>query len=278
MTPRNILRDAVALLEAAGVPDSRTDASLLLSSVTGIPALSLRLDTETELTSSVLAHFDELLQRRITREPLQYILGEVSFYGRTFQVDPRVLIPRSETELLCEWALEKLRPVSAPKVLDLCCGSGCIGLTVKAERQDAAVTLSDISRDALDVTVRNASGLSLNVETCCGDLFSAVHGRTYDLILSNPPYIPSDECPVLQAEVLREPVSALDGGADGLDFYRRIVKEAPDHLTSAGMLLMEIGIGETDRILDFLTAEGFSETEVRKDYAGIDRMVFARLG
>ena len=278
MTPRDAIRNASVQLGAAGVPNSRTDASLLLSAVTGLPALSLRLDSETVLSASVISRFEGLLRRRLTREPLQYILGEVSFYGRSFRVDPRVLIPRSETELLCEWALELLRPLSAPQVLDLCCGSGCIGLTVKAERQDASVTLSDLSRDALAVASANADSLSLKVDFCHGDLFSAVPCRSFDLILSNPPYIPSDDCLTLQDEVRREPFSALDGGPDGLDFYRRIISEAPDYLNPSGMLLMEIGIGETDRILELLSGRGFSGAEIRKDYAGIDRMIFARLG
>ena len=148
MNPRSLLLDTARLFRKNGILDPETDAALLLSSLTGLAPLSLRLNSDMALDDAVLTKYQALVARRLQRVPVQYILGETYFCGRRFQVDARVLIPRPETELLCEWALDLLRNASSPRILDLCCGSGCIGLTLKAERPDAAVTLSDISSDA----------------------------------------------------------------------------------------------------------------------------------
>ncbi len=170
MNPRELIRSTAETFRAAGIPDPDTDAALLLSHLLRRPPLELRLDTDTELDSAVLDAFAALAGRRAERVPVQYLLNESPFYRRMFHVDTRVLIPRPETELLCEWALSVISGLSSPRVLDLCCGSGCIGLTVKAERPDAIVTLSDISRDALDVAAANAARYSLQVSLRCGDL------------------------------------------------------------------------------------------------------------
>lgn len=277
MTPRELIRTSAERFRAAGVPDPENDAALLLSRLAGRPALELRLDTDTELNDSVLSAFRELEAKRLNRIPLQYLLGEAPFYCRAFLVDSRVLIPRPETELLCEWALDVVRDISSPRILDLCCGSGCIGLTLKAERPDAVVTLSDVSQDALDVAAANASRLSLSVALCRSDLLEAFTPFSFDLIVSNPPYIPSAECSRLQPEVMREPRLALDGGADGCDLYRRIAESAVSVLSHGGKLLMELGVGESAILSAILADCGYSRTEIRKDYAGIDRMILASL-
>ena len=275
MTPRELIRTATVKLRAAGIPDPENDASLLLAHLTGRHALGLRLDTETEMDSASISAYDDLVDQRLNRIPLQYLLGEAPFCGRLFKVDPRVLIPRPETELLCEWALDILKGISSPQVLDLCCGSGCIGLTIKAERPDAAVTLTDLSGDALNVTAVNADRLSLDVTIRQADLFDSLSGSSFDLIVSNPPYIPSAECGSLQAEVLMEPVLALDGGPDGCDLYRRIIRSAGSFLAPGGKLLMELGIRESGIISPLLSGNGFAGIEIRKDFAGIDRMILA---
>ena len=275
MTPRALLLSTARELAARGVPDPETDAALLLAYLLSREPLSLRVDMETELSADTLSAFRVLAERRASREPLQYILGSVPFCGLTFQVDPRVLIPRPETALLAEWALEELQDVSSPAVLDLCCGSGCLGLTVKRRRPDARVTLADLSPDALQVARMNASTLETDVEFLQGDLFSPLLTR-YDLILSNPPYIPSGQCSSLQEEVLREPPMALDGGSDGLDFYRRIVREAPAYLFPGGRLMLELGDGEAEPVRELLPAAGFTSAVVRKDLAGLDRMLLAK--
>lgn len=275
MTYRALLLDAARRLRSAGVPDPETDAALLLSHLTGRNPLQLRVDTDTKPDERTCTAFEALLKRRMTREPLQYLTGSVSFCGLSFQVDPRVLIPRPETALLTEWAVEVLRPFSAPSVLDLCCGSGCIGLTLKHRCPGARVTLSDLSPDALDIAKSNASALHLNAVFFQGDLFSPIHGM-FDLIISNPPYIPSEQCPRLQEEVLCEPRMALDGGRDGLDFYRRLALESPVYLKEEGHLMLELGYEEVNEVCDLLSDAGFREIRVRKDLSGTDRMLLAR--
>ena len=275
MNPRSLLLDTAARFRAAGIPDPETDSALLLSFLTGQAPLSLRLDSDTELAAEILESFSEMAERRLAREPLQYITGEAPFFGRVFQVDSRVLIPRPETEELCAWALETLPVSDSCRVLDLCCGSGCIGLTLAAERPSLQVTLSDCSRDALDVAAANAARYSLQVSLRCGDLAEGLPPASFDCVVSNPPYIPSAECGVLQPEVLREPSLALDGGADGMDFYRRISDECLRILRPDGILLLELGYGESDAVSSLLAAAGFTGITVRKDFSGIARMMLA---
>ncbi len=277
MTYRELIRCTAKRFQTAGIPDPENDAALLLSHLTGKPALELRLDAVTEPNPHMLSAYCELAENRLKHIPLQYILGEAPFYGRMFKVDARVLIPRPETALLCEWALDTLRNSSSPRVLDLCCGSGCIGLTIKAERPDADVTLSDVSSDALNVSAVNAVRLSLDVSVKQSDLFQDLSGALFDLIISNPPYIRSSDCDTLQPEVMKEPRLALDGGTDGCDLYRRIIREAGSVLVPGGMLMMEMGVHESDILSDMLSNHGYTGIQIRKDYAGIDRMILATL-
>ena len=275
MTCRELIRRTAEQFSAAGIPDSVNDAALLLSDLTGISPLSLRLDEDTVLDYRVVEAYQSYVEQRLQRIPLQYILGEAPFFGRLFRVDSRVLIPRPETELLCEWALEVLRNHPLPRILDLCCGSGCIGITLKAELPSASVTLSDISPDALDLAAENASLLGADVALCRSDLLEAFSGTSFDLIISNPPYIPSADCDTLQEEVLREPRLALDGGADGLAVYRRIVREAVPCLSPGGFLLMELGIGEDEAVSSLLSGHGYQSVQVREDLSGIRRMILS---
>ena len=277
MTPRDLIRHTAELFRTGGVPDPENDAALLLSYLTGRPALELRLDTDHHCDSHILSVYHDLSEKRLKRIPLQYLMGEAPFFRRMFKVDSRVLIPRPETELLCEWALDILKDISTPRVLDLCCGSGCIGLTIKAERPDSLVTLSDLSEDALNVSAVNAGLLSLDVLIRQSDLLSSLSDSVFDLIVTNPPYIPSSECSQLQSEVLYEPRLALDGGPDGCDFYRLIINSADTVLAPGGRLLMEAGVGEADILSSLLSGHGFSNIEVRRDYSGIERMILAVL-
>ena len=275
MTPRKLIRETAALFRRAGIPDPENDSALLLAHLTGKTPLSLRLDTDTELDPSVISAFQVLFARRMERIPLQYLLGEAPFFRRMFKVDSRVLIPRPETELLCEWALELLPDRCSPRILDLCCGSGAIGLTLKAERPGASVTLSDVSEDALNVAAVNAVRLSLDVSFRRTDLLEGFEPSSFDLIVSNPPYIPSEDCDRLQPEVLREPRLALDGGPDGFDLYRKIICASGNVLAPGGILLMELGINESEYLSRFLADHGFIHIRTRTDYAGIDRMILA---
>ena len=276
MTPALLLRETASRFRTAGIPDPETDSALLLSFLTGRPPLVLRLDTESGLPQDLVNRFRDLADRRLAREPLQYLTGETYFLGRSFHVDSRVLIPRPETEELCRWVLECFPPAASPAVLDLCCGSGCIGLSLASERPSFRVTLSDLSPDALAVSSLNADRLQVSVSLHRGDLCAGFPPASFDCIVSNPPYIPSSECAVLQPEVLREPQLALDGGADGLSFYRRIALESLSLLVSGGHLFLEIGYGEAGDVSNLLASAGFTGIEVRDDFAGIPRMIHAR--
>lgn len=268
-------RAAAAQLRAAGVLDPAWDSGQLMSRVTGLAPLMARL-SERELTAEEAAAFDALVQRRLQREPLQYILGTQDFCGRSFAVDGRVLIPRPETELLAERAVRALQDFgSGAHALDLCCGSGCLGITLALEVPSAQVDMADLSEDALAVTRKNAERLGAQVSLHQGDLWDAVDAKQYQLIVSNPPYIPDADCLALQAEVMREPPMALKGGMDGLDFYRRIAAGLRKHLLPGGVLLLEVGFDQAERVAELLRAAG-CETACHEDYQHILRMVEAR--
>ncbi len=268
-------RAAAAQLRTAGVLDPAWDSGQLMSRVTGLAPLMARL-SERELTAEEAAAFDVLVQRRLQREPLQYILGTQDFCGRSFAVDGRVLIPRPETELLAERAVRALQDFGpGAHALDLCCGSGCLGITLALEVPSAQVDMADLSEDALAVTRKNAERLGAQVSLLRGDLWDAVDARQYQLIVSNPPYIPDADCLALQAEVMREPPMALKGGMDGLDFYRRIAAGLRKHLLPGGVLLLEVGFDQAERVAELLRAAG-CETACHEDYQHILRMVEAR--
>lgn len=274
-TPRALILAMSKALEAAGVPDPVTDAAALLAHVTGRHALTLRLDTDTRISSDVLAAYTTLCERRKHREPLQWILGSQSFLGHDFEVGPHVLIPRPETELLAEAVIDRLKSPASPAVLDLCCGSGCIAVSVALARPDARVTASDLSPDALTAARRNAERLGAVVSFLQSDLLDNVDAGPFDVIVSNPPYIPSTDCDTLQEEVRREPRMALDGGPDGLAFYRRIAETAPPHLKPGGRLLLETGHDQHEAVAALLAGRGFREIRAIRDYAGIQRITEA---
>ena len=277
MTPCELIRQTAALFHSAGIPDPAWDSALLLAHLTGHPPLNLRLDTDTQLREDTLRAFVELRDRRLDRTPLQYLTHEQSFLGHTFYVDERVLIPRPETELLAERVIDTLRPIEAPTALDLCCGSGCIAVSVALALPGAQVHAADLSPEALAVTRQNAETLGARITLHQGDLFAAVEGLRFHLIVSNPPYIPTAECAALQQEVLREPAMALDGGGDGLDFYRRIAREAPRHLLPGGTLFLEVGFDQAEAVCALLAAGGFTRTAIHPDLQGIGRMVEAHV-
>lgn len=276
MTPQALIRETTALFQQAGIPDPAWDSALLLAHLTGRLALNLRMDTDTQLDEATLTRYKELRQRRLQRQPLQYLMGVQSFLGRDFQVDERVLIPRPETELLAERAIAWLRQRERSTALDLCCGSGCIGISMALDVPAAQVHAADLSADALAVTGVNAKRLSARLTLHQGNLFQAVQGLQFDLIISNPPYIPTAECRGLQPEVMQEPGMALDGGADGYDFYRRIAQDAPAHLLPGGIVLLEVGWNQASTVAALMEAKDF-HVDVHKDLQGIDRMVEARM-
>lgn len=279
MTPRELLKLLTAEMAEAGVPDADVDASLLLSHVTGQNPLNLRLDSWSQVSLADEERFRALCEKRKSRTPLQYLTGVQSFLGRDFHVDERVLIPRPETELLAERAIELLREEKyPPKALDLCCGSGCLAVSLALGDPRAEVHAADLSEGALAVTKLNAQRLGAKVTLHQGDLFDAVSiHQIYHVIVSNPPYIPAADCLELQEEVRREPLMALDGGMDGYDFYRRIAMDAPWFLQPGGTLLMEVGYGQAERVMALCKDAGLTPIAIHQDYQHIDRMVEARL-
>ena len=276
MTIREALASAEGMLKEAGVPDPYIDAEWMLESVSGLDRMQMKWNQETELTPEQEQRFSSLLLSRANREPVQYLLGEQYFYGLRFQVTPDVLIPRQETEELCEWGLKFLKKHPAPRALDLCTGSGAIAVTLKHRCLRAEVTASDLSEGALKVAQKNALANGVNVRFLKGDLWEPLRGVTFDLILSNPPYIPTQDCETLQPEVMREPRMALDGGKDGLDFYRRIADGAREHLNPGGMIAVELGVGEAEDVAELFRRAGLADVEIRKDLYGVERMVGAR--
>lgn len=272
-TIRDALRQGAERLKNAGVEEAAGDAALLLSHVTGEAPLALRADAGRELNAEALFAYEGLIARREKREPLQYITGEAPFMGLLLKAAPGVLIPRFDTEVLCEQALFRL--AGGQRVLDLCTGSGALAVAVAHYAPRAQVSAGDISGAALALARENAARCGVRVELRQGDLLAPFAGETFDMILCNPPYIPAGELAALQEEVRREPALALDGGADGLDFYRRLAVEAPAHLAPGGWLGLEIGSGQAEAVCALLAAD-FEKISVHQDLNGLDRAVLAR--
>lgn len=277
-------RRGTETLGNAGVPDARSDAWYLLEYVTGIGRAAYYADPERELTEEQRTEYDRCIEVRCRRVPLQHITGEQEFMGLPFLVNGDVLIPRQDTEILAETALDIMdredicgENAGIIRLLDLCTGSGCILLSVLhyAGRRTEGIG-SDLSPQALAVAVRNAERLKIPAEFIESNLFENIPGR-FSMILSNPPYIRSREIAGLQEEVrLYDPIEALDGGGDGLDFYRKIIPASPSYLEDGGYLLLEIGYDQAADVAELMRARGFDGISVKKDLAGLDRVVYGR--
>ena len=264
-----------------GKREALLEARFLLEAVCGTKMQDLLLNPDRVLSEEEEASYRVLLEKRLRRIPVAYLLGEQEFMGLSFTVTPSVLIPRQDTELLVEEALREM--TDGFRILDLCTGSGCILLSLLHYSNGSTGIGTDIDEGALEVAAGNANRLGLEdrVTFLQGDLFAPVRGRehSFDLITANPPYIRTGDLGSLQPEVRNaEPRLALDGGEDGLSFYRRIAREAPFYLDLGGMLLMEIGCDQAEEVLGILEARGYYEPEVYKDYGGNDRVVRAFKG
>lgn len=242
-----------------------TEARLAVSDMAEIPYNRLNKYKASTFPAALMPRLEELVSRRKSGEPLQYILGKWEFMGLPFYTRHCALIPRQDTETLCEEALS----IGGKTLLDLCCGTGCIGVSL-AKLGGFEVTFGDISPDCIDLARENAALNGVPGKFLLTDMFSDI-SDSFDLICVNPPYIPTSELASLQAEVKREPVLALDGGADGLDFYRRISRDYAAHLNPGGALLMEVGAGQAADV-----AAMFPKAEIIKDICGIKRVVAVR--
>ncbi len=270
---RQAFRSAVDFLRLKGIENAEYDARELLIKAFGISQNAYFMRQYEICDTEHLNIFSEFINKRGKHIPLQLITGEAWFYGRCFYVDGNVLIPRCDTEILIEEALKFIE--NGMDVLDMCTGSGCIIITLAKEKNIHAVG-ADISDKALKVAEQNAKQLDANCEFIKSDIFEYVHNK-YDMIVSNPPYIRTKEIESLQTEVKDyDPVLALDGGADGLDFYRRIIHEAGDYLKDNGRLIFEIGFDEAKYVSDLLSKNGFYNINIIKDLSGLDRAVSAQ--
>jgi release factor glutamine methyltransferase len=264
-------------LRARGFGSPRLDAEVLLGHVLGVNRIALILDAARPLSAPELARYKELHRRRRAGEPVAYLVGTREFYGRAFRVDKRVLVPRPDTEILVEVALERTRRVAlSARTLDLCTGSGCVAIAIACERPTAPVLGVDISESALTVARDNALRLgAVQMGTLRSDLFANLPSNAkFELITANPPYIAESEIPTLMTDVRDfEPRLALAGGADGLDIIRRIVVEAPAFLTEDGLLAMEVGAGQAPDVVALFKQAGYRAVESRRDYGGHERVV-----
>ena len=280
MTVKEVREKIQKRLQKAEIEDFEYEVWMLLEWKLGIGRAEYFMDPDREIPDKAWMSLNEVLRERERRVPLQYLMGSCEFMGYTFEVDERVLIPRQDTECLVELAVEKIRQTlreqASCQVLDICTGSGCIAISVKLLCPEAEVTLSDVSEGALDVAKKNAWNLGASVRTIESDLFENIQG-SYDYILSNPPYIPSRVIEGLMPEVREfEPRIALDGTEDGLYFYRAIAEDAVGYLRPGGWLIFEIGQEQGEDLLSILREQGFENTEIKKDLAGLDRIAVGR--
>ena len=283
MRALEILQSARELLEISGLNDADREAELILSHCLGIDRLHIYKENP-DIPRNILLQIYEYLRRRAAREPLQYILGYAEFHGLKIKVGPGVLIPRPETELLVEEAIKTVHTshFTSLRILDLCTGSGCIALALAREFPDAQVYGTDTSEVALTYARENADRNRIqNVTFLKGSLFDPLKNLDlkFDVIVSNPPYIKRDEIGNLQPEITDwEPGEALDGGEDGLDYYKMLIPEAGDYLKENGYLVLEIGIGQSDEVKWMEEEAGFQDIIVIRDYSGIERILIAKKG
>lgn len=283
-TYRELYEEGRRVLEQAGLPDAALDARFLLEEVCGTNLQTLLVFPEKKVTEEEVNQYRAFIQRRKDREPTAMILGEWDFMGLTFRLNKSTLIPEQDTEVLVETALEELKRRGlgeAPlRILDLCTGSGCILLSLLHGLRNAGGLGTDLSEEALEAARENAVRLGLQERAAFrqGDLWEPVGDERFDLIVSNPPYVPTEVIPTLEPEVrCGEPYAALDGGEDGLVFYRRIMREAAGHLKPSGIIIVESGFDEAPQIAALMQDQKLRGIRTVKDYGGLDRVVLGAL-
>lgn len=262
-------------LEQQGCPTPRLDAEVLLCHVLNMDRVQLYVNFDRPLEVSEIDQYRYLIGWRGRRVPVSYLLGKREFYSKEFKVTRDVLIPRPETEILVEQAIKLVQPFIMPRVIDLGTGSGVIAVSLALQISEIQVLAADISSQALAVAQENATllGVEEKITFLQSDLFKKIPNDKYHLICSNPPYIPTKDLSTLEPEVRLEPKIALDGGIDGLDFYRRIIAQAPEYLISGGHLVLEIGWDQGAKVIELGRTAGFVNCQIIPDYAGKDRVV-----
>ena len=273
---KDLLKKSIEYMQSKGIKEAKLDTELIFSEVLNYDRMMLSLSFTREITEVEKEKIREMLKKRaVDKLPVQYILGYEEFYGRRFEVNKAVLIPRPETERLVEECIKRLTETNGKLVLDIGAGSGAIGVSIAKELPNTKVLACDLSEDALEVAKLNAEKLeATNIKFIKSDVFSEIKYKEFDLIVSNPPYIPQEEYENLQVEVkLHEPQMALTDTKDGYYFYKKISREAPNYLKSGGILAFEVGYNQSEEIKLFMEKQGFKNVVVIKDYEGIDRMV-----
>ena len=287
-TYKELLEEGYQILNSAEIEEARLDAWLLLEFAADIKRAWYYAHMDETAEADVAEQYRQLCEKRAQHIPLQHLTGQAYFMGYEFYVDDRVLVPRQDTETLVEEAVSHLRELPAPKILDMCTGSGCILLSLLMELPQASGTGADVSADALEVAKENTRrlGLEKRAELIQSDLFSADYFEKnsrkkcmeYDMLISNPPYIRTADIDGLMDEVrLHDPRLALDGKADGLYFYEKITEQAGKHLKPGGWLIYEIGCDQAKDVAEIMKKKGFVQIEVKKDLAGLDRIVEGRM-
>lgn len=274
-TIKKLYQEGTKQLEEAEIPEAALDAWYLLEHLTGITRARYFLEDGMEVAEAKAEEYRRLIQKRCQHIPLQHLTGVQEFMGLEFQVNDQVLIPRQDTELLVEEALQVIKP--GMRILDLCTGSGCILISILSYMNERQIKLSgvgaDISEGALRVARSNAKKLHAEASFCQSDLFKKIEGK-FDLIVSNPPYIRTAVIDQLQAEVKHhDPFLALDGKEDGLFFYRRITGESGQYLVPGGFLMVEIGYDQGEEVKEMFERDGYRDVQVKKDLSGLDRVV-----
>ena len=272
----NALKAASERFSAAKIENPRLDAEILLAHVLNCRRLNLYVDSDKILPLESVLRFNELINQRLNGSPVAYIIKKKDFMGLTFAVNENVLIPRPETEILTEFVGKYLRGINREVIFaDLGTGSGAIPISILKFVKNARAIAVDISEKALEVAKFNAIKFHVEdrLEFHCGDLFSPLKGKIFDAIISNPPYIPTRDLKTLQKEVQSEPLIALDGGKDGLAFYRRIISAAPQFLSENGVLAVEIGINQALAVKKMFEAANFVDVTIFKDLAGLERVI-----
>lgn len=276
MNRRKALFEATERLRIANATDAALDAQLLLAHVCGESRLTLLLTLDDLMRDAETEAFQKLLTLRESGLPLQYVLGEAHFMGHRFSVDGRVLIPRWDTEVLCEAAISRVSATAhtqnSMRVLDIGTGSGALAVSIALACPMAQVFAVDISEDALTVARYNATQLGATVTFIQSDLYTSLTGQRFDVIVSNPPYISTQALSTLQQEVKQEPLLALDGGADGLSHIRRIVTNLSSHLQPGGSLLLEVGDGQSDQVAAMIHGL-FTSIQILRDLNHLARVV-----
>lgn len=276
MTYREAIVSGEKILQEAGITDARNDAWLLLAMACKIDHTFYYMHIDEEMPEELQHEFEVLIKKRAERVPLQYITGEQEFMGMTFHVNSNVLIPRQDTETLVEEALKIVKP--GMKILDMCTGSGCVLISILNNVHGTEGYGYDISKQAINVAKENAKLNDVPAVFERSNLFEDVVDEKFDIIVSNPPYIRSEEIPQLMPEVSQfEPHEALDGKEDGLYFYRKIIEESRDYLTKDGYLLFEIGYDQGWAVSSMMREAGFADVQVIKDLAKNDRVVSGKI-